>query len=411
MTLFWKECAQNIKSLTYLLYVCCLILFFVTQLGETTVIQEPQPGQANYGTTLSNDKEVQMTCALTDLLKSYLHNSYTTYPLGFYREVRLNETEQKTVQKALETLSGKTLAQLEEEWNAYQRQIQESMTVTENGMNFAQIQPFSVTLDSGASYQQFSEQMEQVDQLLGGASRFSQERIKSEAYEKMTYEQAKEEYQKIIEDDKVSGAYARLFCDYFGILLAILPVFLAVTRAVRDRRAKAVEVIGSKEISSVRLIAVRYLAAVTASMLPVVCLAAFPAMQTAYLAQTLGAETDFLMYGKYLAGWLLPSAMFSTAAGFFLTELFTGAAGILAMCLYWLVSIFQSGYQLTGSVDWNLIPRFNSLGKTGIFQSVFPQLALNRAVYAAAAVLLTAGAVWIYDKKRKGRWMRYGKRG
>ncbi len=409
MTLFWKECVQNMKSLTYLLYVCCMILFFVTQLGETTVIQEPKPGQESYGTTLSDDKDVQMKCALTDLMESYMDNRYTTYPLGFYKEVQLNETEQTTVERVLETLSGKTIEELKEEFTAYQQQIEESMIMTEEGMKFGKIQPFSVALDTGISYQMFIKEMKQVDQVLGGGSRFTEERIKSEAYEEMTYEQAKEEYQKIIEKDKVSGAYARLFCDYFGIMLAIMPVFLAVTRAVRDRRAKALEVIGSKEISSVKLLGIRYLAAVTAAILPVVCLAVFPAMQASYLAKNLGAKNDFWMYGKYLAGWLLPSVLFSVSAGFFFSELFGGAAGILIMCVYWLISLFQSGYQLTGTVGWNLIPRFNSLGKTSIFESIFLQLVVNRAAYAIAAIFMMAVTIWIYDKKRKGRWIRNGK--
>ena len=75
-------------------------------------------------------------------------------------------------------------------------------------------------------------------------------------------------------------------------------------------------------------------AIVTAAMIPVLILSISPAMQASYVAKSLGASGDFLLYGKYLAGWLLPSVLFSVSAGFFFTELAGGAFAILVMgCL------------------------------------------------------------------------------
>ena len=51
----------------------------------------------------------------------------------------------------------------------------------------------------------------------------------------MTYEQALLEYDNILYKDKVSGAYARLFCDYIGIILGLLPVFLPTYKIPQDR--------------------------------------------------------------------------------------------------------------------------------------------------------------------------------
>ena len=253
LQLFWKECRQNMKSMTYVLYVCCLILFFVTQLQDIDGISKPQPGQKKYGEMLSNDEEVRMECALTELFYSYQRNSYPTYPLGFYKNVQTDEEEQEMVKETLERLTGRTIEELEKDAESYQEKVTEALE-GKSEENIWEVDSFKIMPDKAVSYETFLEEMKKIDVMLGGGSRFSEQRIKSEAKEEMSYEQAKEEYQKVIEKDKVSGAYARLFCDYFGILLAILPVFLAVTRAVRDKRAKAQEVIASKEISSVGLI-------------------------------------------------------------------------------------------------------------------------------------------------------------
>lgn len=266
----------------------------------------------------------------------------------------------------------------------------------------ADVLPFSIVPDTSVSYEKFLEKMKEIDSMLGGGSSFSEKSVKSGGSVEMTYEQALEEYEKIVQKDKVSGAYARLFCDYFGIMLAILPVFLAVTRAVRDQRAKAFEVIASKKISSAKLILIRYLGVVVTAMVPVIVLAISSAMQGAYLAKSLGAPTDLMMYGKYLGGWLLPSVLFSVSAGFFFSELFSGTISILVMALFWIANLFQSVHQLTGMVGWNVMPRFNSLGERTVFESIFRELAINRIGYTAAAILFILATVLLYDRKRKG---------
>ena len=39
-----------------------------------------------------------------------------------------------------------------------------------------------------------------------------------------TYEQAKEEFDALCTQDRFTRAYMRMFCDYAGIVLAILPI-------------------------------------------------------------------------------------------------------------------------------------------------------------------------------------------
>ena len=75
----------------------------------------------------------------------------------------------------------------------------------------------------------------------------------------MTYEDAAEAYNTLTEKDRLSGGYARLFSDYMVIFLGILPVFLAVTRGLRDRRAMMQELIYTRRCSSFTVVTSRYL--------------------------------------------------------------------------------------------------------------------------------------------------------
>ena len=64
-----------------------------------------------------------------------------------------------------------------------------------------------------------------------------------------------------------------VFCDYIGIILSILPVFIAVAVCLKDRRAKMNDLIYARKISSFKLILSRYFAIIIAVMLPTVILA------------------------------------------------------------------------------------------------------------------------------------------
>ena len=102
----------------------------------------------------------------------------------------------------------------------------------------------------GLTYETFLKEMKEVCKILGPGSDFTAEAIKNSAVVEMTYEDALEEYHNLLEKDGLTGGYARLFCDYMGIILAILPVFVAVTREIRDKRAQMKELIYTRKASS-----------------------------------------------------------------------------------------------------------------------------------------------------------------
>ena len=93
--LFGKEFKKVVTGLSYLIFVVALLTFFFTQFStDFKRLEKPQPGQADYGTKYEEIPEILMPRAFDALLSEFSSNSYIAYPIGFYKNVRLNDTRQ-----------------------------------------------------------------------------------------------------------------------------------------------------------------------------------------------------------------------------------------------------------------------------------------------------------------------------
>lgn len=376
-TLFFKECGQIFKSIIYYIFIACLVLFFVTQIAEFDIIVKPQEGMESYGFKSSDDEKVIMEQSLRKLIEEYDNNFYVTYPIGFYKQVILNEQKQEKMRGILTNLTG--------------------LTIDKIGKEELNIKPLN-----DLTYDEFSRYMDEANKLVGGGSKYSQKSIKQNVKVPISYEEAKEDYESILNNDRVSGAYARQFCDYMGIVLGILPVFLAVTRGLRDKRSKASEIIFSKQARSSIIILSRYLSTVVMILIPLLLLSISPTLQSLYFADSIGIKGDGFAFARYIFGWLLPIILFTTSIGFFFAELTDGPFGILVQVIWWIISIFMSNGNLIGSVGWSLVPRFNTVGKYEIYLSIFNELVVNRITYSIISIALIILTIRIYSWKRKG---------
>lgn len=394
--LFVRECRQTARSLIFWLTVLILIFDFTTQLGEMEIGEEPQPGQESYGFRQSKDPDIIMRSTLGQLTEEYVRENYTTYPIGFYKSVTLNEKDDARIGEILEETAGiagrASAEQIIEEWYAARN---------EPGLA---AEPLKVEPADGLTYEQFTDLMDEADKILGGGSNYGKEYREKNAQVPKTYEEAVEEYDVLIERDRLTGGYARLFCDYMVIFLGILPVFLAVTRGLRDRRSMMQELIYTRKCSSLTVIVSRYLAMIVMLTLPVLMLSLNPLLKCISYAGKAGIAVDMLAFVKYTFGWLLPTIMVVSALGMFLTELTDTAAAVLVQGAWWFITVFSGADSLGGGMyGWSLTPRHNTELNWQGFHDGFAQLAANRLLYTAAALLLVVLTVFIYSQKRKGR--------
>lgn len=403
-TLFWSECKQTCKSLIYWIFVVCLAFFFFSQMGKIEVPQKPEPNQAEYGTKKSKDETIIMECALQNLVQEGGAGEYRTYPIGFVKYVHLNEADQKRVEDIIQETTGMSVKELDKKSEEYYREQQEQQQVQ------GYVKPMAVEPAPGLDYGRFMKWMEEVDELLGGGSSYSKEPVLNSASEPMTYDDAMDEYNDLIEMDQISGGYARLFCDYMGIALGILTIFVVVTRGLRDKRARMQELIFSRKASAFQIVAGRYCSMVVMMILPVLLLTLFPLSECIFAANRIQTSVDYTAFVVYSFGWLLPIIMIVTALGMLLTELTDTAIAVLVQGIWWFLSIFAGSGNLSGGMyGWNLIPRHNSARHYTVFLENFGTLAANRILYASVAIVLAGITVIIYSRKRKGQMDIYGK--
>lgn len=396
--MFLKECRQVMKNITYLVFVVILIVFGYTQIASEFVkIEKPQQGLESYGTKYEEKPEIIMPNAVKNLYREYAANSYTAYPVGFYKNVKLNNKQQLEMAEILSKLTGISADKL----SASAGVAAVGKTAPDNQGSKESPIILEVTVYKNLSYEQFSCLMERTDKMIGGGSKYGDTYLKRFGKMSMTYEDALSEYNAIIEKDRITGAYARLFCDYLGIVLGIFPVFLAVSSGMKDRRAGMQEIIYTRKASSFKVVFTRYFSMVMMMFLPVLLMAIYTSFQVA--GKYSGFNIDNLAFVKYSFGWLLPTLMVSTAAGTFLTELTETPIAIVVQGLWWFIGLFAGMKHMDGGYGADLVLRHNQIGRTQTYLDNFPVLLINRIAYTIFALILILLTVWIYEMKRGGK--------
>lgn len=404
LRLWKKECMQVAKSLIYWLYIIVLVMFYVSQMGALSneMIVPPKPGQESYGeygTEKVNDEQVIMSAALGKLASGYYYEHFTTYPVGFAKNITLSEAETNEIAEILKTTTGMDKKDIEADIGKFY----ENMDMEHDWI------PYTLEPLEGLSYETFLQQMERVTEILGPGSEFTVDQMTSVRVP-MDYEAAKQAYKDLLEKDGYTGAFLRLFCDYMGIIVGILPVFVVATRILRDKRAEMQELVFTRKASSVTVIGSRFLALVSMELLPVLLLSIMPMVDCMLYAKEAGIRLDYLAFLKYDFGWILPMILVVTAVGLFVTEFTESALAILIQGVWWFVSL-QTGVTAMsgGNYGWNLIPRHNTTMNYSGFAEGFSQLFYNRLLYVVLSIVFIVAAMWMYEQKRKGHLRRNGK--
>ena len=393
MRLFFKECRNILKTYIYYIFIVVAVLFYISQMGITTsedlkTLLSPPPKidmeihYAPYGEKESIPSKEMIPKTVDNLYREYKENSYVAYPLGFYKIVKLDDSEIKKIELFLEEITGKTIEELNLLWE---------------NTNFA-----SLPVNEDITLERFRELMASIDKLLGGGSAYGEDFIDRFTRIPVTYEEAVEEYEYMIQNDKLTNGYARLFCDYMGIVMGIFPIFVVVFTSIKDRRSKMEELVYFRETSSLKLVLSRYFSLVFMMMLPIIILGIKETITFTSFANSENLSIDLFAFVKYIVWWILPTLMIVTAIGMFLTTLTDTPVAIAVELFIWFFSI--NNIQLTGDYPLlGLFIRHNNRGKGMLIVENFSKIMTNRLVIAGLALLIVIVTVFIYEQKRRGK--------
>ncbi|MCH5271550.1 MAG: hypothetical protein J1E83_12510 [Lachnospiraceae bacterium] len=376
--LFLKECKKVLFSLTFVIYCITALAMYFTQFhGDIGApLEAPAPGRDDYGMTAKEIPELLMPEAVWSLITEYYSGSFTAYPYGFIKHVKLTEKQKARMEEIILEVSGLTMQELE---------AHEYFKIPED-----------------LTYEHFRELMREADKIIGGGSKYGDNFIVGNfSYVPKTYEDALLEYEQFLYEDKITGAYARLYCDYLGIIVSVLPVFVAAALANRDKKSRMEQLIFARKISSVKLIFTRFFSLTAIMLTPVVITAVIAQIKVNSIYPN-GTMDSFALF-KYAAFWLVPNIMAASAVGMLITEIASGLLAIFIQGVWWITSISAATSGLTGRIGkFTLIMRHNSLMGYDAFFDRWENIVFNRIFFTVVSILGIALTAFIYEQKRKG---------
>lgn len=440
MKLYLKECKKITASIIFYLFIAILIFSWfqnfrgVTQteinwangiepadIGfERPLLSKPSEKDDYFGSKVSEDNpEAIMTGVTRALLSEYEANSYATYPLGYYKAITLSGDEQKQVLGILCEITGLTEEELKNLPDDYFPAVTgtiisfDAMNVDKDGNLNMEMGSETDTKSednkyahfvSQVTYEHFKELTRKMEAIIGEkGSQYSPEMmITYFGMSEMTHEEALEEYNQTINQDKVTGGFARLFCDYMGLALGLYPVFLVVIIWMKDRMSNATELIYSRNISSTKLVLSRYLAGITMVLIPVLLLSLESLVPLISFGAKNGIQIDCFAYIKYIVWWLLPEVMVVCAIGMFFTLLTDSPIAIVLQFMWWMVDKGATG--LSGDTKLTtLMIRHNTLRGYETIQEDLQIICMNRLLMAGIGILFVVLSIWVLTSKRKGK--------
>ena len=327
MKLFWMEVKRQTTSLTFTIYTVLVLAFVLLNMWPMLArnVAELPTSTIGYDDITATDFQTLKTNGVAQLQYDYQHNTYITYPLGFAKTVTLQKADQASV--------GSLLAQ------ANQAETQAT----------------------------FVKALGQVDRLIGGQSAYSSQNIQGFASRPMTKAEAQQDHNLILKKDRISGTFARLFADYAGIVMGILPTIVVIAYCYADRLSRALTSLQSKTTSTWRLLGSRYLASLVTLLIPIFLMGIVLTIQIALHYQ--GYQIDYLAFFKMTGLWLLPTLMVSSAVGFLSYALFGNFLGFVVQICWWLSTMMIGARQVAGNYGWLLIPRHNSLHNVAYYET------------------------------------------
>ena len=427
--LFIKECKALSRSIVYLIFIIIMVSFFATQFypeaskdiraatGNMTEIEEEIASHIGYGPLVKpanlEDKdlgfmsyeipEMIMPNAVAALAREHAMNEFHAYPAGFAKVVKLSEKELDEIGRVVQEITGLSTSEVKAIIDEAVASGKPEPFPNVTWAQFGDAIDYSDLIPVVIDYDAFKEKMTLVDKVIGGGSSYGPHKIIDFGFRPVTPKDLQADYDSLINDDKITRAYARQFCDYMGIVICLLGVFVPVAFMLRERRARMEELIYPRTVSSVKLVGTKFLAVIAMMFVPVLILSCIPLVSFAVFAAKLNYSIDYLAFINYSFAWLLPSLLVVVGVGFVFTVLTDTPIAILLQSIWSFGVLFTSDLgAMAGENGFALLIRFNSIGDREAFEAQFNAMIINRVSFAILGLVLIAISIALFELKRKG---------
>jgi len=279
------------------------------------------------------------------------------YPLGIAKKYVLNEEQKKELKK-------------------YSLELKEQSTV--NGL---------------------IEVINKIDTLLEGGSMYNTEQVKFYGDSNETEKEYYDKMDKMINKDKITGGFGRLFSDYIGIPVGFFTAFIAAYILIRDKKNNIMETIYTKKFSPFSYVMGKYLAVSVLMYAVVLLVAGYVTVDFCREFALNGIEIDIWIFIKYATIWILPTILFVNALAMTTSVIFqNGLIVIIIQFVMWQINI-SSGligkFKLT-----EYIIRYNTEYGYEYFVENYSKFITNRIFYVLISFVLVGICSIIFEKRR-----------
>lgn len=389
------EIKQWLKSKLFFCYIAISIISIVVNMGSMNILSEPNMNNTTIGHWDNENTKDKIEHCIGRLILEYQNNQFVVNKYGMRLEKELVQEQLNEIDNLFAEITGMRI----DDVVVYTEAITEesdALVVYKDIVNYNKIQ---IDMD----YLSFCKVMDRVDEIIGGGSSYCEENRKA-ILTFGDYEEELKEYNSIIYEDKISNAYARLFCDYAVIDLSLIPIFLAVYRCIKDKNGNLENIVFIKRTKSLDIIFSRFIAITLLEIVSVIMISIPYQINVIKMGNVLNVPIDYFAFFNTILLWLLPSILIVNAIGFAVTEITQSRIAILLQIAWWFFDLNIGADTIIGKFSFHLIPRFNAFGRREIYEVYYDELLINRIVYSLVAFLLIFITIKVYEKRRIGCW-------
>lgn len=375
LQLVGKEIKYQLRSITFYMFAAVVVLFYITQFVPPGVHDSLAPvEQKSHGEYISYGS-IQVDHPVEKMRKVYFN---------MHRDLMMGETLRYN---ALIGIHHQLTREQKKELMYYMKKIAPKGIEKDKKVEIA------------TSYQEFLDIMQELDKKLGGSSLYSDRYRPMITVRPKTYQEATEDFQKIVKIDKITNAYGRLLADYLGVTAGFFPVFLAAFVLTRDKRYKMTSLIYSRPVSIYTYVFAKYIGVVISVVLCYTIIATHATVVFAMIGFNNRYVIDIFGFYRYIAFWVLPTVLFVSALGIFISVVFgNGFVAIPLQFWIWVTSLLP----LYGDYRFHkFVIRFNSLGRSDDYCMWKNDIQVNRVFYVIISLMLALTAAKIYSWKKK----------
>lgn len=243
----------------------------------------------------------------------------------------------------------------------------------------------------------------QIAELLGENSVFS-EKYRDQYFKKVySLNDIKQQYKIMIEDEKLTNAYARYYADYMTVFGGLLSAIFGAFSLWYDERYKVQDIIFSKKISSFQYLFLKFAVIIALFFTIYIVIAGVSTGLFFIFAKIEKIAIDYLAFFKYMIGWVMPTVCVTTASSMLIFIVFNNPIPVLMLEL---IVFFLSSKDLCGNYFlWKPIIRFNEIGRYDYFIEHLWEIIINRIVMSGLSIFILWFCSILYERKRKGRTM------